>query len=240
MGAGSVGLGFIAGVLSTLSPCVLPLLPLVFGAAVAAHRFGVLALAGGLMVSFVAIGLFVATLGLSLGLDAESFRLFSAALLAGFGVLLLSEALQQRFAVAAAAIGGGGSQLMARISPNGLAGQFALGLILGAVWSPCVGPTLGAASVLAAERRDLPGVAIVMLAFGIGAALPMLLIGTLSRGALARWRGRVMRAGKVGKIALGGVMLAVAVLVLSGADRAMETLLVGLSPDWLTDATTRF
>ena len=69
MGAGSAGLGFIAGVLSTLSPCVLPLLPLVFGAAVAAHRFGVLALAGGLMVSFVAIGLFVATLGLSLGLE---------------------------------------------------------------------------------------------------------------------------------------------------------------------------
>ena len=65
IGLGSLGLGLLAGVLSTLSPCVLPLLPLVLGGAAAAHRYGRLALAAGLVVSFVGVGMFVATIGFS-------------------------------------------------------------------------------------------------------------------------------------------------------------------------------
>ena len=53
----------------------------------------------------------------------------------------------------------------------GLPGQFGLGLLLGAIWSPCVGPTLGAASVLAAKGENLGQVALTMLVFGIGAGL---------------------------------------------------------------------
>ena len=69
-----IGLALLAGVLSTLSPCVLPILPMVLGAAVSEHRFGPAALAAGLTLSFVAIGLFVATIGFSLGLDAARSR----------------------------------------------------------------------------------------------------------------------------------------------------------------------
>lgn len=69
LSAASIGLGFLAGVLSTLSPCVLPLLPMVLGPASSAHRFGVPALAAGLVTSFVAVGLFVATIGFSIGPD---------------------------------------------------------------------------------------------------------------------------------------------------------------------------
>jgi cytochrome c biogenesis protein CcdA len=236
MGIGSVGLGFLAGVLSVLSPCVLPLLPLVFTAALAEHRFGMLALALGLAVSFVTIGLFAATIGFSLGLDADAFRMISAVLLAGVGVVLLSEALQLRFALVFSA---GGSRLTGW-SPSGLRGQFVLGLMLGAVWTPCVGPTLGAASLLAAQRSEIIGVASVMLAFGIGAALPLLAIATVSRETLGRWRGRIAQAGKLGKQLLGSAMLAIAILVLSGADHVVETALVTWSPDWLTDVTTRF
>ena len=64
---------------------------------------------------------------------------------------------------------------------SGLAGQFAVGLLLGAVWSPCVGPTLGAASLLASQGKDLPQVALTMVVFGIGAAVPLILLGLLSR-----------------------------------------------------------
>lgn len=240
MGIGSAGLGFVAGILSVLSPCVLPLLPLVFGAALATHRFGMLALALGLAVSFVVIGLFVAAIGFSLGVDADWFRTLSAIFLAGFGVLLLSEGLQQRLAATAASIGNLGHGLLAWLSPSGLRGQFVLGLILGAAWSPCVGPTLGAASVLAADRQDLSGVALVMLTFGLGAALPLLLIGRLSREAVVLWRGRLLQAGRTGRKLLGGITLAIAVLVLSGADHTVETVLLRVSPDWLTDVTTRF
>ena len=240
MTAGSILAGFLAGLLSTLSPCVLPLLPLVVGTAVAAHRAGAFVLAAGLALSFTAIGLFVATIGFSIGLDGAWFRAASAVLLMAIGLVLLSGALQARFAQAAGGVGNAGSHLLARLSPGGLRGQFVVGLVLGAVWSPCVGPTLGAASVLAARGRDLPSVAAVMLAFGFGAAIPLLLVSMLSRGALLRWRGRMGQAGQAGKLLFGGGAVVISGLILTGLDRHVEAVLVTASPEWLTDLTTRF
>ena len=115
-----------------------------------------------------------------------------------------------------------------------------MGLLLGAVWSPCVGPTLGAASVLAARGENLAVVAATMLAFGIGAALPLLLLGWLSREALLRWRDRLLTAGNGGKMFMGALLMAVGVLIVTGFDKRLETVLVGASPAWLTDLTTRF
>lgn len=237
---GSMGFGFVAGMLSTLSPCVLPLLPLVFGPAIAVHRLGIAALAAGLVLSFVGVGLFVATVGFAIGLDGDVFRTVSAVLLAVIGIVLLSGALQQRFAMATGGVSNAGNRLIARVTPTGLKGQFVLGVLLGTVWSPCVGPTLGAASVLAAQGKDLAGVTAVMVAFGVGTSVPLLAVGSLSRTALLRWRGRMMSAGKTGKLMLGGGAVAVGVLILTGADRALETALVSASPGWLTDLTTRF
>jgi len=236
----SIGFGVVAGMLSTLSPCVLPLLPLVLGPAMAVHRLGVAALAAGLVTSFVGVGLFVAAIGFSAGLDGDVFRSISAVLLGIMGVVLLSGALQQRFAVATSGVSNTGNRLIQRLTLTGLGGQFVLGLLLGAVWSPCVGPTLGAASVLAAQGRDLASVASVMVAFGLGTAVPLLVVGSLSRQALMRWRGKMMSAGKTGKLILGGGALAVAALILTGADHALEGALVAASPAWLTDLTTRF
>jgi cytochrome c biogenesis protein CcdA len=240
MDGGSIGLGFLAGLLSTLSPCVLPLLPLVLGGAVAAHRHGVAALTAGLVVSFVGIGLFVATLGFSIGLDGDWFRRVSAVLLAGIGLVLLSGRLQERLAVGASGVEAAGDRLLRRLSPGGVSGQFLIGLVLGAAWSPCVGPTLGAASLLAAQGRDLGTVALVMAAFGVGTAVPLLAIGLLSREALRRWRGRLADAGRRGRQALGALAVTIGALVLTGYDRPLEALLVAASPAWLTGLTTRF
>ena len=237
---GSYGLGLLAGISSTLSPCVLPLLPIIFGSAVAAHRFGALALAGGLTLSFVGIGLFVATIGFSLGLDGEVFRLIGACLLLAVGVVLLSEAFQNRLALAASPFASGAQGLIDRINPVGLQGQFLLGLLLGVVWSPCVGPTLGAAATLASQRQSLVQVSAIMIIFGLGAALPMLLIGTLSREVMMGWRGRMAQAGKAGKRVLGALMVMLAIFILTGIDRRIETFLVVWSPAWLTDLTTFF
>jgi len=240
IGAGSLGFGFAAGVLSTLSPCVLPLLPLVLTGAASAHRFGMAALTAGLALSFVTLGLFVATVGFSIGLTGDLFRSISAVLLAILGVVLLSGALQARFAGAASTVADAGNQLLSRLSPSGLVGQFLVGLMLGAIWSPCVGPTLGAASVLAAQGKDLTGVALVMATFAVGAALPLLVVGSLSRATLRRWQGSMLGAGKAGKQLLGAMLLATALLILTGADHALEAGLVIASPAWLTDLTTRF
>ncbi len=240
LSAANLYLGFLAGLLSTLSPCVLPLLPMVLGPASSAHRLGMPALAAGLVMSFVTVGMFVATIGFSIGLDGEWFRTASAAMLGLLGVVLLSGSLQTRFALAAGGISNAGNRWIQRLQPSGLGGQFALGLLLGAVWSPCVGPTLGAASMLASQGRSLVAVAAVMLAFGLGAATPLLAVGLLSREAMGRWRGSMMRVGKSGKILLGGAALSVALLILTGADHRIEAFALDHSPDWLTRLTTSY
>ena len=185
----TTALAFLAGILSTLSPCVLPLLPIVLGSALSEHRAGPLALAGGLALSFVVIGLVVATVGFAIGLDAGVFRTVAGILLIAIGIVLLMPRLQAQFALAAGPVGNWTEQRFGGFSTAGLGGQFAVGLLLGAVWSPCVGPTLGAASVLASQGKDLGAVAVTMLAFGVGAALPLVLLGlAFARGdaALAR------------------------------------------------------
>ena len=148
-------------------------------------------------------------------------------------------ALQTQFAVVAGPIGGWTDNRFGGFATTGLRGQFALGLLLGAVWSPCVGPTLGAASMLASRGEDLGQVSLVMTAFGIGAALPLLVLGLLSREAMMAWRGRLLNAGKAGKMALGGLLLALGLMIASGLDKRIETFLVDLSPAWLTELTTR-
>lgn len=239
MGA-SLGLAFLAGLLSVLSPCVLPLLPLVLGAAASEHRFGPLALAGGLALSFVAIGLFVATIGFAAGLDTDLFRTVAAVLLVMLGIVLIVPAAQTRLAVAAGPVSDWTETRFGGFSKAGLPGQFGVGLLLGAVWSPCVGPTLGAASLLAARGQDLGRVALTMILFGLGAGLPLVLLGLLSREVLLRWRHRMMRLGKGLKAALGLILVVTGAAILSGVDKNLETALVAASPDWLTNLTTRF
>jgi cytochrome c biogenesis protein CcdA len=146
MATGASLFAFLAGVLSTLSPCVLPLLPLVLGAAVSEHRLGLAALAAGLALSFVAIGLFVATIGFSMGLDAGIFRGVAALLLLAVGLVLMVPRLQAQLALAGGPVSGWTDRRLGDLVATGLKGQFVVGLLLGAVWSPCVGPTLGAAS----------------------------------------------------------------------------------------------
>jgi cytochrome c-type biogenesis protein len=236
----TLGLAVLAGVLSVLSPCVLPLLPIVLGTAQSEHRLGPAALAAGLAVSFTAIGLFVATIGFAIGLDTDVFRLISAMLLIAIGAVLLVPRLQEQFAVAAGPVGSWVEDRFGGFTAMSLWGQFGLGLLLGAVWAPCVGPTLGAASLLAAKGEDLGQVAFTMLAFGVGAALPLMLLGFVSREAMMRWRGRLMEAGKGGKMLLGALLVAIGLLVASGADKKLEAFLVDASPQWLTNLTTRY
>jgi cytochrome c-type biogenesis protein len=239
-GPGTYLLGYIAGVLSTLSPCVLPLLPILLATALAQHRFGPAALAAGLTLSFTVVGLFIATLGASIGLDPAVLRQGAALLMIGFGLVLVMPALQTRFAAATAGVASAGDGALARLTGSGLQGQFMVGLVLGIVWSPCVGPTLGAASTLASQGRDLGRVALLMLLFGLGAGTPLLAIGALSRETIARLRGRLLAFGQRGRWALGAMLVIVGIAIVSGADKRFEAWAVEQSPDWLTELTTRF
>jgi cytochrome c biogenesis protein CcdA len=236
----SLSLAFLAGLLSILSPCVLPLVPIVLGTALSQHRLGPVALAAGLTISFVAIGLFVALFGFAIGLDSGFFRAIGAAMLLIVGMLMVAPDLSTKLAAAAGPVGNWAEQQFGGFSTLGLWGQFGVGLLLGMVWSPCVGPTLGAASVLAAQGKDLGQVVGTMGMFGIGSALPLLLLGLLSRQQMLSWHRALGRTGLMLKTALGVLLLMLSGSILLGLDRMIEADLVTAAPQWLTDLTTRF
>jgi cytochrome c biogenesis protein CcdA len=239
-GIGSFVFAFLAGVLSTLSPCVLPLVPIIIGAAIHQHRFGPFALAGGLTLSFAIIGTTLASIGSSIGFAQDGFRLFAAIFMGLIGIVLISSSLQERFAMAMSGVSGAGHTLLSKVSMDGLFGQFLIGALLGVVWTPCVGPTLGAAITLASQGKDLEKIIFVMLVFGLGAGLPLALLGVLSRNALMKVKGKLGNAGKYGKQFLGAFLILISLLVLSGLDKPLEAFLLKHSPDWLTDLTTTF
>jgi cytochrome c-type biogenesis protein len=235
-----LALAFAAGLLSILSPCVLPLVPIVLGAAVVAHPLGAFALAAGLAMSFTALGLLLALVGFGLGIDPGMFRVVAAAIMIVLGVVLVVPSWQAQLAAAGGPISSWADRRFGGFASSGLAGQFAIGLLLGAVWSPCVGPTLGAASLLASQGHDLLRVTLTMVVFGVGAALPLILLGLLSRATLMRVRSSLMSAGKLGKALLGAAFIVIGVAIVSGADKRIEAALVDASPQWLTELTTSF
>lgn len=233
-------LAFLAGVLTILSPCVLPLAPILASGATAQHRLGPAALALGLTTSFSLVGLFVATIGYAIGLDNRTLQITGAALMLAVGAVLVMPRLQIAFAGAAAPLSNWASARTPSFEGAGLWGQAGLGALLGLVWSPCVGPTLGAATVLAAQGENLPTVALVMAMFGLGAALALTAIAYVARAFLTRHRAALQGIGAGGKRFLGWALVLVAVLILTGLDRVIEAALVDLSPAWLTELTTRF
>jgi cytochrome c-type biogenesis protein len=232
-------LAFLAGVLSILSPCVLPLVPVILAGALAEHRLAPVALAGGLAVSFAGIGLLMAVIGFSIGLDANLFRVVASFMLIMIGIVLVSERLQLRTAALAGPVANWANGTQTRISIQGIPGQFLVGLLLGLVWTPCVGPTLGAASVMALRGENLATAISTMAVFGIGAALPLLVLGLMSRELLKRWNQRIFSAAPAVKIGLGMFLIALGVMSLTGWDRSVQTYLEGITPDWLFSLTTQ-
>lgn len=231
-------LAFAAGALTILSPCVLPLVPVILGSAARRHKQGPIALAAGLIAGFTVIGFVLGAFGSKLGIDPDQVRLVGATILAAAGLLLLVPPLQLRLAYAAGPLTAWAGQRQSRFEEQGLAGQFVIGLLLGGIWSPCVGPTLGAAIALAAQGDHLSTVAITMAAFASGIASVLLLIAFGGRAAFDRTKSKAAASAEKGKLILGVILLAVGVFILTGLDRKLEGLLVTVSPDWLVQLTT--
>ncbi len=225
-----LGLSLAAGMLAALSPCVLPVLPLVVGSAARGHRAGPLALAAGLVVMFTTVGLLLASLGARLPIDDAIVRYASATLLGLAGVVMMSAQLHDRVSGVFTPLASAAARLSGRVG-DGLGGQFAVGALLGGVWSPCVGPTLGAALGLAGQSDSLGRAVLMLIAFGIGSATPLVATAYASRGMLTR-RATLLRAGRSGQTLLGGALLLTALLVWSGFDKAIEASLVDHLPSW--------
>jgi cytochrome c-type biogenesis protein len=236
---GHLALRFGAGALSTLSPCVLPILPILLFGVLERHAWGPLALAAGLSASFAAVGIAIASVGFSIGIDPSNLRIAVAALMAGMGVVLLVPALQGRLATVASPVATKGQTLLDRIQPSGIGGQFVLGVMLGVIWSPCSGPTLGAAIGLAAQGNGMGPAAITMATFAVGAATPILALAYGSRQAITARRDWLARMSRIGKPLMGATFVGLGIFVLTGLDKIVEASLTRAMPDWLVTVTTR-
>ncbi|CAN5323805.1 cytochrome c biogenesis CcdA family protein [soil metagenome] len=235
-----LGLSVGAGSLTTLSPCVFPLLPLVLGGAVQKNRAAPLAMGLGMVISFAAIGVVVGLLGDAIGLSPDRVRVFAAVLLIAFGFVMLVPALNERFTALVSPLASGANAASARLDGGSMWGALALGGLLGLIWSPCSGPLLGSALTLVASEGGAARGALILGLFGLGAAIPLVAAAYASRAGFGRVRQWVLLHGEQSKKVFGALLLLVGLVILSGADKWLETQVNERLPDaWLL-LTTRW
>jgi cytochrome c-type biogenesis protein len=179
------------------------------------------------------IGVLLASLGTALGLSDTIVRSTSAALLVAAGLMTISHRLQDATGRWLSPLASASAKLSAR-ADQGVGGQFVIGALLGGVWSPCVGPTLGAALGLATRGETLAHAAAIMAAFGLGSATLLLAAGYASRAVIGQ-RLRLLQAGARGRLVFGIVLLLVGASVASGADKVVESVLLARLPQWWID-----
>ncbi|NLR76434.1 cytochrome c biogenesis protein CcdA [Leeia sp. IMCC25680] len=233
-------LAILAGGLSTLSPCVFPLLPLVAGGSLQRHRAGPLMMGLGMVTAFAVLGLLLGTAGPLLGLNDVRLRQFGGGILLLLGAVLLLPGLRDGFSRWISPLANGANRWSARLDTASLAGYFGLGAVLGLVWSPCSGPLLiSALTLVATEGHALQGT-VTLAAFGLGAAIPLVLAAYASRAAFLRVRERVLKHAYRLQQGFGLLLMLLGVAILLGWDKRVEALLVGLMPDQWVSLTTRF
>ena len=228
-------LAYAAGLLTLINPCVLPILPIVLAGALQASRFGPLALAAGMGLAFVTLGFGVIAAGHLVGLREETVARAGAVLMIGFGLVLLIPQAQARFALATAGVAQRADTGMQDIQRDGWQGQFLGGLLLGAVWSPCVGPTLGGAISLASQGEDLGRAFVIMLGFALGIGTVVVALGYGARGLMRRHMGSLRRFAQSSRPILGAVFVFVGVAILMRWHQMAEIWLLDRLPVWLLD-----
>jgi cytochrome c biogenesis protein CcdA len=226
-----VGLSLAAGGLTTLSPCVFPLLPLIVGGALQGSRFAPVAMGAGMTLSFAAIGMLLGSLGPALGVDADTVRTAGAAMLIAFALVMLVPALGDRFTRWMLPIASSANAASAKLDGGSLLGAFLLGGVLGLVWSPCSGPLLGSALSLVASEGGVARGGLVLGIFGLGAAIPLVAVAYASRSGFNRVRDWVL--ARIERVRHGFAVLLglMGVAILTGGDKWIEARVLQWLPD---------
>jgi len=228
-------LGYGAGLLTLINPCVLPVLPLVLASATQNSTHGPLALAAGMSLSFVIVGLAIITLGSAVGLDAYLMSQIGAGLMVAFGLVLLVPKLNDQFALATGSLAERADTHVGDLQQSKLGGMFLAGILLGAVWSPCIGPTLGGAISLASQGESLGYATMIMVSFALGVATVILALGYGTREAIRSRQSWLQPLAEKSKVIMGGVLIAVGLAILLGAHHIAEGWLIQVLPIWLQD-----
>ncbi|MEM6660977.1 MAG: cytochrome c biogenesis CcdA family protein [Pseudomonadota bacterium] len=226
---------YLAGLLTLINPCVLPVLPIVLASALNASRMGPAALAAGMSLSFVAFGVLVTAFGSSVGLTQDTLAEIGAVVMVAFGLVLVIPAFAQRFETATAGLAAKADSQMNAVEDTNVRGQFLGGLLLGAVWSPCIGPTLGGAIALASQGESLAYAALIMSFFALGVSTLILGLGLGARSAI-RSRANALRGlAERSKPILGATFIAVGLMLFFKVHYMIEAWALDVMPIWLQD-----
>lgn len=226
---------YVAGLLTLINPCVLPVLPIVLATALQASRHGPLVLAAGMSLSFVTLGMAVTTFGYAVGLNEQDIARAGAVLMVGFGLILLVPRFSAAFSTATAGVAASADAGLDNVDRNTLRGQFLGGMLLGAVWSPCVGPTLGGAISLASQGQSLGWAAAIMVFFAMGVSTIIIALGYGARSALMKRQALMRRIAVAARPVMGVVFVAVGLMLLLNVHHMLEGWLLSVLPAWLID-----
>ena len=220
----SLPLALLGGFLTVCSPCILPVLPIIVGRSLQSHRYGPLALVAGLVGGF-------AVAGSLLGISASWFthlaglmRSLAIALLLGIGLLALFPTRGHRLFSYF-------PKVRWRKEPIrvGLAGEFWLGTQLGLLWTPCAGPVLGSILVLAAVDHQVQGAFKLLLLYGVGAAIPMLMFAYGGRYFSHRLLALRVHGDRLQRLG-GAIVVGTAIAILLGWDVQVQLWLAPFFP----------
>jgi cytochrome c-type biogenesis protein len=217
------GFALGGGLLTILSPCVLPVIPLVLGRSFKSHRLGPVMLVLGLVSGFALIGCLLGVASSWFVGFANLLRNVAVGLLFGLGILAIFPELSYRFMSY--------WQFGKSWEPKtpGLWSEFWIGTQLGLLWSPCAGPALGSILVLAAVKHEVLGALALLTVYGLGAGIPLLAIAYSSRYAINSSRRLLPYAGAFQRI--GGILMAgTALAILLGRDVELQLWLAPLYP----------
>lgn len=222
---------FIAGVVTVLSPCILPILPIVLSSSVGGEKsgyrrpFGVVI---GFVASFTFFTLFLSTIVRVSGISPETLRLVAVVIIAGFGLTLvvpyLRNMLEELFSV------------FGRFAPKGtikkgfIPGLF-MGFSLGLLWTPCVGPILASVISLSLTGSVTFNALLITLAYSLGTALPMFAIMWGGRALLQKVPWLLIHAGKIQQV-FGVLMILTALAILFNVDRTFQTFILKTFPQY--------
>lgn len=209
----TIGLAFIEGFALIISPCILPILPIILSASLTGSRARPLGIILGFIITFTVFTLFSRALLQALHIDGDTLRNISYLILLLLGIIMVSNYLTEKFSRLTNRLLNVGSSLKtANDQEGGIGGGLLFGGLVGIIWTPCAGPILAAVIVQAIVQKTTLNSVLVVLAFGIGAALPMLLIALIGRKVISQFSFFRNQAVLLRK-ALGLIIIAAVILL---------------------------
>jgi cytochrome c-type biogenesis protein len=226
---------YAAGLLTLINPCVLPILPIVLVGALQAGRGGPFYMAVGMSLSFVIFGMLVATVGYSIGLDEQRIGQIGAVMMLVFGVILLVPRLSRQFSNLTSRLASSADAQIDTLQRSSALGQLGTGALLGVVWSPCIGPTLGGAIALASQGESLGRAAMIMVFFALGVSTLVLALGYGARSWVLARQNLMQSIAEKSRPLLGAVFVLVGLGLLFKIHHVIEAWAVQHMPVWLID-----